>query len=216
MIYHGNGGEPAKCHLSYMAEKFDITTTENEPKVSSPYYLTVEYDEIGPDIICTDFLTEVQCDYLIQKSEAHGKWGSMEGDKFPEQEIRIKQLGLWHEYERLWHEKLGKIAEQYWVPMRHIGLRDAFTMRYAMDTQTSLGHHTDASLVTGSVKLNADYEGAELIFPRQNFSNINVPRGRCILFPSEVTHGHHVTELKSGVKYSLTMWTSRYEGDINV
>ncbi len=215
-IYHGNGGEAAKFHFAYMAEKFDIVPTEDEPKVSSPYYLTLEYDEIGPDIICTDFLTEVQCDYLIQKSDAHGKWGSMEGDKFPAQEIRLKQLGLWHEYERLWHEKLGKIAEQYWVPMRHIGLRDAFTMRYAMDTQTSLGHHTDASLVTGSVKLNEDYEGAELIFPRQNFSNINVPRGRCILFPSEVTHGHHVTELKSGVKYSLTMWTSRYEGDINV
>ena len=43
--------------------------------------------------------------------------------------------------------------------MAHIGLRDAFVMRYSMDTQTSLGFHTDASLVTGSVKLNGDYEG---------------------------------------------------------
>jgi len=24
-----------------------------------------------------------------------------------------------------------------------------------------------------------------------------------------------VPELKSGVKYSLTMWTSRYQGDVN-
>ena len=99
--------------------------------------------------------------------------------------------------------------------MEHYGLRDAFTMRYTTDTQTSLALHTDASLVTGSVKLNSYYEGAELIFPRQDFSNINVKNGQCILFPAQVTHGHYVNELKSGVKYSLTMWTSRYSGDVN-
>ena len=120
-----------------------------------------------------------------------------------------------YEYERLWAEKLGKIAELKWTPMQHMGLRDAFTMKYSMATQKELGFHTDASLVTGSVKLNDDFEGAELIFPHQDFSNINVPKGKCILFPSAVTHGHKVPELISGVKYSLTMWTSRYKGDVN-
>ena len=199
----------------YMAEKFDVMPEAEVIAPQSPYYLTLEYDEVGPDILCTDFLTDRQCDFLIHKSESYGNWGQMEGDKFPAQEIRIRQLGLWHEYERLWHEKLGKIAEQYWVPMAHIGLRDAFTMKYTVDTQKSLGLHTDASLVTGSVKLNEDFEGAEVIFPRQNFSNINVPKGRCLLWPSEVTHGHYVPDLLSGTKYSLTMWTSRYKGDVN-
>jgi GR25 family glycosyltransferase involved in LPS biosynthesis len=214
-IYHGNGGENAKFHFMNMAEKFDLTPEAEVVEPPSPYYLTLEYDEVGPDILCTDFLTDRQCDFLIHKSESYGNWGQMEGDKFPAQEIRIRQLGLWHEYERLWHEKLGKIAEQYWVPMSHIGLRDAFTMKYTVDTQKSLGLHTDASLVTGSVKLNEDFEGAEVVFPRQNFSNINVPKGRCLLWPSEVTHGHHVPDLISGTKYSLTMWTSRYKGDVN-
>ena len=99
--------------------------------------------------------------------------------------------------------------------MMHHGLRDAFTMKYTVETQKSLGLHTDASLVTGSVKLNEDFEGAEVVFPRQNFSNINVPKGRCLLWPSEVTHGHYVPDLLSGTKYSLTMWTSRYKGDVN-
>jgi predicted 2-oxoglutarate/Fe(II)-dependent dioxygenase YbiX len=84
-----------------------------------------------------------------------------------------------------------------------------------MDTQTTLGLHTDASLFTGSVKLNDNYSGAELIFPRQNFTNKDVPVGKCILFPGMVTHGHSVNELLEGVKYSLTMWTSRYKGDLN-
>lgn len=214
-VYHGNGGDNAKYHFVYMAEKFDLLPEAEQSEPQSPYYLTLEYDEVGPEILCTDFLTDRQCDYLIQKSESYGNWGQMEGDKFPAQEIRIRQLGLWHEYERLWHEKLGKIAEQYWVPMAHIGLRDAFTMKYTVDTQKSLGLHTDASLVTGSVKLNEDFEGAEVVFPRQNFSNINVPKGRCLLWPSEVTHGHYVPDLLSGTKYSLTMWTSRYKGDVN-
>jgi len=214
-IYHGNGGEAAKAFFITMAEKFDLMPEAEKVELPSPYYLTLEYDEVAPDMLCTDFLTDMQCSYLIHKSESYGKWGELDGDKFPAQEIRLRQLGLWHEYERLWHEKLGKIAEQYWVPMQHIGLRDAFTMRYTMNTQRTLGLHTDASLVTGSVKLNEEYEGAELVFPRQDFSNINVPRGRCILFPSEVTHGHEVKELISGQKYSLTMWTSRYKGDVN-
>jgi hypothetical protein len=34
------------------------------------------------------------------------------------------------------------------------------------------------------------------------------------LFPGQVTHGHYVDELTKGVKYSLTMWTSRYKGDL--
>ena len=84
-----------------------------------------------------------------------------------------------------------------------------------MDTQTSLNLHHDASLVTGSVKLNDDYKGATLIFPRQYTNNEDVPVGKCILFPGQVTHGHYCDELKEGTKYSLTMWTSRYEGDVN-
>jgi predicted 2-oxoglutarate/Fe(II)-dependent dioxygenase YbiX len=86
-------------------------------------------------------------------------------------------------------------------------------MRYSMDTQRTLGHHTDASLVTGSVKLNDDYEGATLIFPRQNVTNRDIPVGKMILFPGQVTHGHYVDPLTSGTKYSATFWTARYNGD---
>lgn len=33
--------------------------------------------------------------------------------------------------------------------------------------------------------------------------------------PGQVTHGHECSELTKGVKYSLTMWSSRYNGDVN-
>ena len=211
-IYHGNGGDDAKARFNSLADKFGYI----QNAIESPPVNSLSYEEVAKDILVVPFLSEAQCRDIIAKSEAVGGWGQMAGDKFPAQEIRADKLGLWEELEAAWKDHLGKVAESKWTPMEHIGLRDAFAMRYAMDTQTSLGFHTDASLVTGSVKLNEDYEGAELIFPHQNFSNINVPLGHCILFPSAVTHGHKVNPLKSGVKYSLTMWTSRYQGDVNI
>jgi len=171
---------------------------------------------VAQDILMVPFLSEVQCENIIHKAEDLGDWSQMEGDKFPAQEIRVDKLNLWNEIEEAWNKHLGRVAEKKWTPMEHIGLRDAFAMRYSLDTQTSLDFHTDASLVTGSVKLNDNYDGAELVFPHQSFSNRSVPVGHCILFPSQVTHGHKVNPLMSGVKYSLTMWTSRYKGDRNL
>jgi hypothetical protein len=111
------------------------------------------------------------------------------------------------------HGRITEIAEEYWHPLMMYGVRDVFVMKYNLSGQTSLGLHHDASLVTGSVKLNSDYKGAELSFPRQGFTNEDVPVGDIILFPGQVTHGHRCEELEGGTKYSLTIWTRRWEGD---
>ena len=212
-IYHGNGGKSEKDFFYKLAKEFGYE------KLSSPITTRtsrdLSYKEVAQDLLVTKLLSESECKDLISKSDALGGWGNLDGDKFPAQEIRLKKLGLWKQYEALWKDRLFKICEKHWKPVEYMGLRDAFTMRYAMDTQKSLGLHTDASLITGSVKLNDNYEGATLYFPRQDFTNLDVPVGSCILFPSQVTHGHYVDELQSGVKYSLTMWTSRYVGDEN-
>ena len=93
------------------------------------------------------------------------------------------------------------------------GVRDAFIMKYTPETQNKLALHHDASLVTGSIKLNEQYKGGSLVYPRQDMSNDNTKVGNCILFPGQVTHGHQCLEITEGTKYSLTIWTSRYEGD---
>ena len=122
---------------------------------------------------------------------------------------------LYKQLEDHWTQYIKPICEEYWAPMLHTSIRDAFVMKYTVDTQRSLALHNDASLVTASVKLNDDYEGAELVFPRQKKTNKDVPVGEAILFPGQVTHGHKCEELTSGTKYSLTIWTARYAGDIN-
>lgn len=207
-IYHGNGGEEAKVKFDDIKTKLAI----NIPDLYLPTHNKV--DIIENDMLLVDFMTQSQCEDLIAISDKHGGWGSLSYDKFPAQEIRMKELGLWDELEAHWQKHLYPVIERYWKPMEMYGLRDAFVMRYALDTQVSLSHHTDASLVTGSVKLNDDYEGADLVFHRQKISNKDIAVGRCILFPGMVTHGHECLELIKGTKYSLTMWSSRYPGDI--
>ncbi len=222
-IYHGNGGDDAKVRFKSLADKFGYTQDKSFKdllpslnKLFEPtYHKGLEYEEVASEILVTDFMSEAQCQRYIEASESLGRWGELDGDKFPAQEIRLKELGFWDEISEQWADKLSKICEKHWHPEAYLGLRDAFTMRYSTDTQTELGLHTDASLFTGSVKLNDNYAGAELVFPRQEFTNKNVKVGQCILFPSMVTHGHKVLPLRGGKKYSLTMWTCRYEGDSN-
>tara|TARA_Y100000356_G_scaffold132086_1_gene136819 strand:- start:103 stop:1539 length:1437 start_codon:yes stop_codon:yes gene_type:complete len=208
-IYHGNGGDDAK-------QKFDALYDEMYPTDLTTWFIPNynKFDMLTDDMLLVDFMTQDQCERLIDLSDQHGGWGSLDYDKFPAQEIRLKELGLWKELDRHWQEHIVPLVEKYWQPLQMYGLRDGFVMRYAMDTQVSLNLHHDASLVTGSIKLNDDYEGAELVYPRQQFSNAEIPVGKCILFPGQVSHGHECLPLKSGVKYSLTIWSARYVGDI--
>jgi len=206
-IYHGNGGESAK-------PKFDDLYQQFFPKTDSLWIKHKgKVKQLRDDLLMVEFMTQEQCERLIEIADAHGGWGSLEYDKFPAQEIRLSELKLFDDLNRHWQENIVPIVENYWKPLQMYGLRDAFVMRYAMDTQTDLKLHHDAALVTGSVKLNDDYEGAELIYPRQTFSNKDVPVGNMILFPSAVTHGHECLPLTKGTKYSLTIWSCRYVGD---
>ena len=210
--YHGNGAGDAKRKLDslYYTLRGEMT---DEDDMSITYLETKSYNIIQDDIIMIDYMSPSMCEEMIRIADEHGGWGSLSYDKFPAQEIRLKRLKLWSAMCDHWEKVVNPIIEYHWNPMLMYGMRDAFVMRYALDTQTSLALHNDASLVTGSVKLNDDYEGADLIFPRQKFTNNDVPVGKCILFPGAVTHGHACTELTSGVKYSLTMWSQRYPED---
>ena len=206
-LYHGNGGEDAKELFNQKYEDFYGTAG---PMLYIP---TQDYEIIQDDIILIDFLTPSMCDSIIELSERHGGFNSLSYDDVPGQELRFKELSMWNEVSKHWDNSIRAVIEKYWDMCGYYGLRDAFLIKYDLKGQRKLRLHTDASLVTGSVKLNDDYTGGELYFPRQDFSNKDVPVGKCILFPGQVTHSHTSKELESGTKFSLTMWTNRYDGD---
>jgi hypothetical protein len=159
-------------------------------------------------------MSKDMCEDMISLAEDK-TFRIMEGDKVPSQDLRLKEFGQWEKLKDHWNKIVYEIVWEYWHPCHMWGLRDAFIIKYEMDKQRELRVHNDASLVTGSVKLNDNYTGGLLEFPRQKFSNKDIPVGKCLLFPGQVTHGHTSTLLESGTKYSLTIWSSRYEGDIN-
>jgi len=202
--YHGNGGQKQKELMEKMYHHY----------YGLNYIPTRKYDVLSDDILLIDFMSEDMCQNMISLAEEK-QFKIMEGDKVPAQELRLKEIDQWKKLEEHWNKIVYEIIWEYWNPCHCWGLRDAFIIKYEMDKQRELRLHNDASLVTGSIKLNDDYEGGVLEFPRQKVSNKDVPIGKCILFPGQVTHGHSSSLLTKGTKYSLTIWSSRYKGDIN-
>lgn len=203
-IYHGNGGPEQK-------KKFNEMYLKVYPKRN---YLQIPgYKIIANEMLLIDYKTPEQCQELIDIAERHGGWEPHYADLFPSHDIHLKELGLMEEADDFFKVVVKPIIEKYWKPMLHTHLRKAFAMKYSPDTQKTLGLHNDSSMVTGSVKLNDDYEGATLYWPRQGINNKDIPVGKMVLFPGMVTHGHYVDELKSGTKYSATFWTARFKGE---
>lgn len=208
-ILHGNGGPDEKIIFKNIFNRFhpELLIVPSTDKVT----------EIIPDILTSNFFTPEQCQSLIQLAESNGQWQSLEYDKFPAQEIRIKAISeeLFLSIEKHIMDNIAPQIEKYWWPLLMHGVRDMFIIKYNPETQTALSCHHDASLVSGIVKLNDGYEGGETYFHRQDYSNKDVAVGDIILWPGQVTHGHEGRPVTSGTKYNLVIWTSRYIGDVN-
>jgi GR25 family glycosyltransferase involved in LPS biosynthesis len=211
-ILHGNGGDSVKKDFDRL-----FNTIFNESDIGIEFMTLSGYEIVGPEILEIDLLTPDMCKQLVNLADSHGKWEPMSGDKFPAQEIRIREINinLFNKLEQHLKDKVYPLIEQYWFPLSMYGLRDAFIIKYTPETQAKLKCHHDASLVSGNVKLNSDYTGGDTYFYRQNYSNINTSVGKMTMWPGQVTHGHEGREVTSGAKYNLVIWTSRRPGDIN-
>lgn len=185
--------------------------------------------EVYDDIIVTPFWTEEFCKDLIQVADFYSEYFKKE-IVFPDK--KYKDVG-WHdlnvehispifflEFTRHYKKHLFPILEQvYGVgPVKKLsemntflfghvsGWFSPFIIKYDQMGQSARPHN-DVSQFTLNIKLNNSYTGAELCFPRQKFSNKDVPLGHAVIWPSAVTHPHLATPLESGIKYSFLSWT---------
>jgi hypothetical protein len=163
---------------------------------------------VGQEIVQMPFWTPEFCATLIQAAQAVGGFAQQSDDPVPGYEISLAAIAprLFEAVEQDIGIRLWPALQQWWPLIDYHGLRDAFVIRYAMGEQEELRMHHDVAQVSASIKLNDDYEGAVLEFPRQKFSNADVPVGDVIAWPSLVTHPHASSQLTRGVKYSLTIW----------
>lgn len=173
-----------------------------------------EIKEVATDILAVQFWKEEFCEAVVEAAEKIGKFESNPRDPVPGAEMRINVISeeLYVSYCKHWKYIIQPILENYYqLPTEQwfFGWKIPFIIKYTMEGQRNLRKHFDGSLITGSVKLNNKYDGAELVFPRQKFSNKEIPMGWMLLWPSSIQHVHFCDNLKRGTKYSLTCWTKQ-------
>jgi hypothetical protein len=169
------------------------------------------------DIIITPFWTEQFCNNLVQISNQFS-------DKFSKDIDWSRNSSYSIGWDDLALDKISPILfqefvaqyKQYIIPL--IGRVFTYAsadihgwfvphiLRYNQIGQHA-DLHNDTSSITLNIKLNNDYEGCDLKFPRQQFSSANIPIGYAMIWPSTVTHPHYSEPLISGTKLSLTAWT---------
>lgn len=163
---------------------------------------------VADDVLVTPFWTPTFCATVIRAAEAIGAFEPQPDDPVPGHEVSLAVLSP-----RLFETVQQDIGMRIWPRLRtawpyidYHGLRDVFVIRYALGEQEHLRIHHDVAQVSGSVKLNDDYDGAQLSFPRQGFDNSGCAIGELLAWPSLVTHPHQTEQLRRGVKYALTIW----------
>lgn len=179
-------------------------------------------EEVATDILCIEFWKPEFCQRIIQAADQINQYESRPNDPVPGQELRIDNISrdLYTSFCKHWKMVLQPIlAEFFMLPSEQwfTGWRIPFIIKYEMHKQRYLRPHMDGSLVTGTVRLNEEYTGGDLVFPRQKYKNTKVPVGSILVWPSSIQHIHYSDELKSGTKYSLVAWTKndKRESGIN-
>ena len=168
----------------------------------------IDVTVVGNELVTLPFVTSEFCAALIYASEASGQFGMNPHDPVPALEVSIKVLSPLL-FDRIQEEVGRRVWPQLtkqWPVTEYFGLNDAFVVKYRKGEQEELRLHHDVAQLSGSVKLNDSYSGAELEFPRQNYSNSLLPVGTLLVWPGLVTHPHRSAPIQSGTKYSLTLW----------
>jgi len=178
-------------------------------------------EEVATDILCIEYWKPEFCKIITDTADQINQYESRPEDPVPGQELRIDRISrdLYISFCKHWKQVIQPIlSEFYMLPTEQwfMGWRIPFIIKYEMNKQRYLRPHMDGSLVTGTVRLNDEYTGGDLVFPRQKYRNTHVPVGSMLVWPSSIQHIHYSDELKSGTKYSLVAWTKNHKQESGI
>ena len=175
--------------------------------------------KVHKDIIITPFYTAKFCDQLVKMSKfynskfspyiVYGKDKTHEKtNESPWDTLMFSRISplLFEEFRDHYNKYICPILEKHFKPTTIPGIFSPMIIKYSRKGQ-QVGLHNDTSEFTFNLKLNTNYEGSDLEFPRQNWTNKDVPKGWCYVWPSRVTHPHRSTPLIKGTRYVLTCWS---------
>jgi hypothetical protein len=164
--------------------------------------------ELGHDLYTLPFWKPEFCRAIIRAAEAVGGFDAQLGDPVPGHEISLQTISsrLFDAVQQDIGDRVWPQLREHWPLIDYHGINDVFVIKYEPGGQEELRLHHDVAQVSASVKLNDDYQGAELEFPQQRVTNASLPVGTLLAWPSLVTHPHSSAPITNGVKYSLTIW----------
>jgi len=164
--------------------------------------------KVADELLVMSCWTEEFCATIIRAAQAIDSFSTTDGDPVPGNEISLAMISprLFENVQNDFGVRLWPQLQEHWPLIDYHGIQDVFVIKYEVGQQEELRLHHDIAQVSASIKLNDDYEGAELEFPRQKFSNRQIPVGHMLAWPSLVTHPHLSTPITRGVKYSATVW----------
>jgi len=149
----------------------------------------------------------VLCDAARVTAERNG-WGANSHTDHATKDVKIRNLissaAISIFEKKVADPMMEAIAEHYQVPRKLLRVEDAFIVRYAMDSQTSLGYHRDGSLVSSIVTLSnpGDFVGGGTAF--RDGSLYKPEQGSGIVFAGQRLHcGREITK---GARYILTIF----------
>jgi hypothetical protein len=179
--------------------------------------LTPGWWHLDADVLVVPCWTPAFCRALVDAAAACDAWSADPDDPVPGNELSLATISpLLHAHVQAhWAARIWPVISQVWPMIDFVGLRDAFVIRYAPDTVPDLRMHHDVGQVSASIKLDDDYTGGQLAFPRQQVTNANVPVGSAVIWPSLVTHVHRSQPVTSGVKHAVTVWCEIPDVDRN-
>ncbi len=153
---------------------------------------------VGDELLAMPFWTPRFCAAIVRAAEAVAGFTPHDDDPVPSHDVSLAVISP-----RLYEAVQDDLGMRIWPRLRTIwpaidyhGLRDAFVIRYALGEQEHLRLHHDIAQVSASVKLDDDYVGAVLEFPRQGFDNASLAVGELLAWPALVTHPHRTTQLQ--------------------
>jgi hypothetical protein len=163
---------------------------------------------IGNELLVLPCWKAEFCSVIIRATHAAGCFSPSAGDPVPGHEVSLALISprLFENIQNDFGVRIWPQLQKHWPLIDYHGIQDIFVIKYEVGQQEELRLHHDIAQVSASIKLNDDYEGAELEFPRQKYSNKNLRVGQMLAWPSLVTHPHRSLPITRGVKYSATVW----------
>ena len=167
-------------------------------------------DELVPksEIFHTKFLVKDYAEVLYDLFSNHEEW-TTKRFAYSTHDVHLEESfpDLYEIIKDRFETMILRTMADVWALNDEVNVKDIFIVKYQKETQIKLKTHVDDSYISGNIKLNNNYKGGVLTFPRQAVTNQEVEVGDLLIWPSEITHPHNSTELKEGEKYSITVWT---------